>query len=336
MTALTPFDHVSTVLPVVMFSLSHGVTQIATGDIVSRQLTMVITHFWNFLWLHPGKQPCPMVKWAVLPRDTMSPVGICVTPWDTENITTGSTVHIHLCTFASNGYASGSSFRDSVSDTCFALKFQKRFDMIFAKCKFFAKSSFGGGGGGRRGGCESDTVFMSSQRSRVKGISGGVGWGGGGGAAWCEWSEANFIFTPEWEKPHRRVRSSISSRGVGSVFYPKAATEQLSMWKGAPSNVGGRLYSVHPISPAFTPQAPKCGDLIVNAKESYQSIVTARDFGFGNVKGGIGLIPSERRKNIDLQFVSWDLRARRVLSLFKNFPNVENQKGAITVQSPWR
>ena len=157
--------------------------------------------------------------------------------------------------------------------------------------------------------------------------------GGGGGGEGCGWMcmiRSQFHCTPEWEKPHRRVRSSISSRGVGSVFYPKAATEQLWMWKGAPSNVGGRLYSVHPISPAFTPQAPKCGDLSVNAKESYQSIVTAKWLWFWQCERGIGLIPSERRKNIDLQFVSWEpegcyhyskmfqmLRTRRALSLYK-------------------
>ena len=33
-------------------------------------------------------------KWTILPRDTMSPAGICVTLWDTENITTGSTVRV--------------------------------------------------------------------------------------------------------------------------------------------------------------------------------------------------------------------------------------------------
>ena len=33
-------------------------------------------------------------KWTILPRDTMSPAGICVTLWDTENITTDSTIHV--------------------------------------------------------------------------------------------------------------------------------------------------------------------------------------------------------------------------------------------------
>ena len=35
-------------------------------------------------------------KWTVLPRDTMCPAGICVTPWDTGKFTTGTTVHIWM------------------------------------------------------------------------------------------------------------------------------------------------------------------------------------------------------------------------------------------------
>ena len=76
--------HTCIVLSVVMFSVSHGVTN-------SR-----------------GRHLCPVVIWSIsetfcdygwLPwncRDTMSPVGICVTPWDMENITTGSTIYRQL------------------------------------------------------------------------------------------------------------------------------------------------------------------------------------------------------------------------------------------------
>ena len=49
----------STVLLAVMISVSHRVTQIPTGDVVSRQFRG--NHPWNFLWLHPGNNPCPMV-----------------------------------------------------------------------------------------------------------------------------------------------------------------------------------------------------------------------------------------------------------------------------------
>ena len=88
------------VLSAVIFSVSHRVTQIPMGDIVSWQFRG--NHpFLKISVITPGKQPCPMVianifqKWALLPRDKMSPVGICVTRWDTENITTDSIVFMY-------------------------------------------------------------------------------------------------------------------------------------------------------------------------------------------------------------------------------------------------
>ena len=87
--------HDCTVLPVVKFSV-HGVTQIPTGDILSRQFHG--NHpFLKLSVITPGNNHVPWLsqnfqKWTILPRDTMSPAGICVTPWDTENITTDSTV----------------------------------------------------------------------------------------------------------------------------------------------------------------------------------------------------------------------------------------------------
>ena len=48
------------VLPVVMYSVSNGVTQIPTGDMVSRQFCG--NHpFLKLSVITPGKQPCPMV-----------------------------------------------------------------------------------------------------------------------------------------------------------------------------------------------------------------------------------------------------------------------------------
>ena len=93
----------STAGAVVMFSVSHRVTQIPTGDIMS----------WQFCGNHPFLKMSVITpgetamshgnrrnfqKWTILPRDTISPAGICVTPWDTVNITTDSTVDVYLLT----------------------------------------------------------------------------------------------------------------------------------------------------------------------------------------------------------------------------------------------
>ena len=82
-------------------TVSHGIPQITTGDIVSRQfcgnhpclkISVII----------PGRQPCPMVITEIfrngpyyhgtqyVPWEFVGHRGI---PWDTGNFTTGSTVH---------------------------------------------------------------------------------------------------------------------------------------------------------------------------------------------------------------------------------------------------
>ena len=84
-------------------TVSHGIPQITTGDIVSRQfcgnhpclkISVII----------PGRQPCPMVITEIfrngpyyhgtqyVPWEFVGHRGI---PWDTGNFTTGSTVHVH-------------------------------------------------------------------------------------------------------------------------------------------------------------------------------------------------------------------------------------------------
>ena len=88
-----------TVLPApVKFPVSHGVTQIPTGDIMSPQFCG--NHpFLKISVIAPGETTMShgnrrnFQKWTVLPRDTMCPAGICVTPWDTGNFTTSSTVY---------------------------------------------------------------------------------------------------------------------------------------------------------------------------------------------------------------------------------------------------
>ena len=85
-------------------TVSHGIPQIPTGDIVSRQfcgnhpclkISVII----------PGRQPCPMVITEIfrngpyyhgtqyVPWEFVGHRGI---PWDTGNFTTGSTVHVSL------------------------------------------------------------------------------------------------------------------------------------------------------------------------------------------------------------------------------------------------
>ena len=88
----------STVLPVVKCPMSHSVTQIPTGDIMSRQFCG--NHpFLKISVITPGETSMShgncknFQKWTILPQDTMCPGGICVTPWewDMGNFTTGST-----------------------------------------------------------------------------------------------------------------------------------------------------------------------------------------------------------------------------------------------------
>ena len=88
-----------TVLPVVKFPVSHSVTQSPAGHIVSRGNTV---HFSTFLRLPWDMVVSPGVITEIfrngwLPhncRDMMSPVGICVTPWDMGYFTTGSKILI--------------------------------------------------------------------------------------------------------------------------------------------------------------------------------------------------------------------------------------------------
>ena len=67
-----------------MFSMSHRVTQIPTGDIVSQQFRG--NHpFLKLSVITPGETTMShgnrrnFQKWTILPLDTMSPAGICVT-----------------------------------------------------------------------------------------------------------------------------------------------------------------------------------------------------------------------------------------------------------------